>query len=951
MCVEQVDLRKSVAAAKLVECGRVVGEQLFPLMVGAIAESLSVRWVLLCVVDQHDAQKAHTLAFWDNGPAENFAYDLAHTPCSKIVEQGTCAYASDVVQLFPRDKILQKMGAESYVGTPLRAINGQVVGLIAVLHDEPIENTQLAADVLEIFAGRAAAEIERVRSTSVNERLGRVVEDSVSEVYLFNAETYCFELVNRGARENLGYTMDELRRLTPWDLKPDLSKEAFINMVAPLRDGSERVLQFETRHRRKDGTRYDVSVRLQLLGDLDKVFYAAIEDITARNQAARELGLTTQRLNAIINNTMMAIFMMDSRQHCVFMNSAAEHLTGYKLEEVKGRPLHDVIHHTHPDGRHFPLEDCPIDRAFPEENQVQGEETFIHKDGRFYPVAFTASPIRDDEGIAIGTVIEAREITEELRAREALHSFNDALQKRVAEAIEARSKIELQLLQAQKMEAIGKLTGGVAHDFNNLLQVVRGNLEFLARDVAGNEKAEARARNALTAVVRGAKLASQLLAFGRRQPLEPKPINLARLMRELDDMLQRVLGDGVEIETVTAGGLWNCLADPTQVENAVLNLAINGRDAMDGHGKLTIEVGNASLDDAYAAQHVDVTAGQYVMIAVTDNGCGIAPDKLEHVFEPFYTTKPEGQGTGLGLSMVYGFVKQSGGHVKIYSEVDHGTTVRIYLPRTRQDEAMVVQSTLEAVAGTETVLLVEDDLGVRETAAEMLSDLGYRVLKSKNADSALAVIESGAEIDLLFTDVVMPGVLRSTELADLFIQRLPNAAVLYTSGYTQNAIVHAGRLDPGVELLSKPYSREDLSRKIRQVLDRRKVPSTTETGRKPMARPRTVLLLEDEPLIRMSTADMLAELNLTVIEAGTTREANRLLQDSAIDVLIADLTLPDGSGFDVARVAKQANANVLVIFATGKSVNIPPDLSGAKWLSKPYDFTALAKSLSGANTD
>jgi len=301
--------------------------------------------------------------------------------------------------------------------------------------------------------------------------------------------------------------------------------------------------------------------------------------------------------------------------------------------------------------------------------------------------------------------------------------------------------------------------------------------------------------------------------------------------------------------------------------------------------------------------------------------------------------------------MVYGFVKQSGGHVKIYSEVDHGTTVRIYLPRTRQDEAMVVQSTLEAVAGTETVLLVEDDLGVRETAAEMLSDLGYRVLKSKNADSALAVIESGAEIDLLFTDVVMPGVLRSTELADLFIQRLPNAAVLYTSGYTQNAIVHAGRLDPGVELLSKPYSREDLSRKIRQVLDRRKVPSTTETGRKPMARPRTVLLLEDEPLIRMSTADMLAELNLTVIEAGTTREANRLLQDSAIDVLIADLTLPDGSGFDVARVAKQANANVLVIFATGKSVNIPPDLSGAKWLSKPYDFTALAKSLSGANTD
>ncbi len=949
--MEQIDLRKSLAAAKLVECAKVVGEQLFPMMVSAIAESLSVRWVLLCGIDEQDTKQAYTLAFWDNGPAENFAYDLAHTPCANIVEQGTCAYASDIIQLFPRDEILQHMGAVGYVGTPLRAINGEVVGLIAVLHDEPIENTQLAADVLEIFAGRAAAEIERLRGTSVNERLGRVVEDSVSEVYLFNAETYRFELVNRGARENLGYTMDELRQLTPWDLKPDFSPEQFIEMVAPLRDGSERVLEFQTFHRRKDGTRYDVSVRLQLLGDLDKVFYAAIEDTTARNCAARELGLTTQRLNAIINNTMMAIFMMDSRQHCVFMNAAAEQLTGYTLAEVTGRPLHDVIHHTHPDGRHFPLEDCPIDRAFPEENQVQGEETFIHKSGRFYPVAFTASPIRDETGVAIGTVIEAREISEELRAREALHSFNDALQKRVAEAIEARSKVELQLLQAQKMEAIGKLTGGVAHDFNNLLQVVRGNLEFLARDVAGNDKAETRVRNALTAVVRGAKLASQLLAFGRRQPLEPKPINLARLMRELDDMLQRVLGDGVEIETVTAGGLWNCLADPIQVENAVLNLAINARDAMDGHGKLTIEVGNASLDDAYVAQHVDVTAGQYVMIAVTDTGCGIAPDKLEHVFEPFYTTKPEGQGTGLGLSMVYGFVKQSGGHVKIYSEVDQGTTVRMYLPRTRQEEALAASSVVEAVSGSETILLVEDDLGVRETAAEMLSDLGYRVLKSKNADSALAVIESGAEIDLLFTDVVMPGVLRSTELADLFMQRFPNSAVLYTSGYTQNAIVHAGRLDPGVELLSKPYSREDLSRKIRQVLDRRKVQPAPKVFGKAIASRRTVLLLEDEPLIRMSTADMLAELNLTVIEAGTTREAIKLLQDNEVDVLIADLTLPDGSGFDVARTAKQANPEVVIIFATGRSVDTPPDLAGAKWLSKPYDFTTLAKSLSGANSE
>ena len=308
------------------------------------------------------------------------------------------------------------------------------------------------------------------------------------------------------------------------------------------------------------------------------------------------------------------------------------------------------------------------------------------------------------------------------------------------------------------MESIGQLTGGVAHDFNNLLQVISGNLQLLLKEVAGSERSERRVQNALAGVSRGAKLASQLLAFGRRQALDPKVINVGRFVRGLDELLRRALGEEIEIETTVSGGLWNTLVDPGQVEDALLNLAINARDAMNGRGKLTIEVGNAFLNDEYTRIHPDVSPGQYVMLAVTDTGSGIDPEMLDKVFEPFFTTKSEGRGTGLGLSMVYGFAKQSNGHVKIYSELAQGTTVKLYLPRTHQREDVVVEIDQEPVTGgSESILVVEDDEEVRATAVEMLSDLGYRVLRAPEAASALAIVESGISIDLLFTDVVMPG--------------------------------------------------------------------------------------------------------------------------------------------------------------------------------------------------
>jgi len=362
--------------------------------------------------------------------------------------------------------------------------------------------------------------------------------------------------------------------------------------------------------------------------------------------------------------------------------------------------------------------------------------------------------------------------------------------------------VETQLRESQKLDALGQLTGGVAHDFNNLLQVIGGNLQLIAKDVAGNDRAEVRLDNALTGVKRGAKLASQLLAFARRQPLAPRVISLGRLIRGLDDMLRRALGEAVEIETVIAGGLWNALVDAAQMETAILNLAINARDAMQGRGKLTIEAGNASLDDSYTALNPEAAPGQYVMVAVSDTGMGISADLLEKVFDPFFTTKPQGKGTGLGLSMVHGFVKQSGGHIKIYTEVGQGTTVRVYLPRNRDLEDSIAEVTSgPVVGGTERILVVEDDDDVRDTVAGILSELGYDILQARNAESALAIIESGVAIDVLFTDMVMPGNLQSVDLARKARLKVPDIVVLYTSGYSHGALSHSGRVDLGIDLL------------------------------------------------------------------------------------------------------------------------------------------------------
>ena len=518
--------------------------------------------------------------------------------------------------------------------------------------------------------------------------------------------------------------------------------------------------------------------------------------------------------------------------------------------------------------------------------------------------------------------------------------------------ITRRVRAEEMVRQTQKMEAIGQLTGGVAHDFNNLLQVIRTNLDLLSGDVASNTRAEARLRNALAGTERGARLTQQLLAYARRQPLAPVSTNLGRLVGDMTDLLRRTIGETIEIETVVAGGLWNTLVDPGQVENAILNLAINARDAMPAGGKLTIELANSSLDEAYAADHNEVTPGQYVMLAVADTGTGMPPDVLAHAFEPFYTTKGEGKGTGLGLSMVFGFAKQSGGHAKIYSEPGHGTTVKLYLPRSkRPEERPALMPHSAAMGGSECILVVEDEPAVRRAAVDMLGELGYRVLEAENGESAMAVLTSGAGVDLLFTDVVMPGPMISRELARQAHARYPNLAVLFTSGYTENAIIHHGRLDEDVQLISKPYGKDELAHKIRATLAeaKRAAAPTDADAPKPAERALTVLLVEDEPLIRLATVDQLEELGHTVIGAATAHEALRVIEDrNDLDVLLTDVGLPGMNGRDLAVEARRRLPALRIVIATGRTSPATGGMSAladAVHLSKPYHVEQLRQAL------
>lgn len=558
--------------------------------------------------------------------------------------------------------------------------------------------------------------------------------------------------------------------------------------------------------------------------------------------------------------------------------------------------------------------------------------------GELRHLDFIYQPLSNEAGETIGILVLGHDVTEQHVAQTELRQLAEQLESRVEIRTRELEEAQRALRQSQKMEAIGNLAGGIAHDFNNLLQVITGSLQLLSRHVTA-EGDHRHIGNAMTAARRGAQLAAQLLAFGRRQPLEPKVVDPGRLTRDTLDLLRRSVGEGIVIDYRVGSGLWNIIADPTNVETALLNLAINARDAMPDGGRLTIELANARLDEEEARRFADGQAGEYVMIAVSDTGHGIPESLLDKVFEPFFSTKPEGHGTGLGLSMVYGFVKQSGGHLEMHSEVGRGTSVKLFLPRALADEETVEMAPAgDAVTGgRETILVVEDDPAVQETVAHMLRSLGYRTLLAGNAEEGIALLDSGAVIDLIFSDVVMPGRRKSTDLAAHAAVRSPGVPLLFTSGYARDTIVHDGRLDEGVNFLAKPYDREQLARKLRQLLDA----VQPDTSRRAL---RKVVLCEDDVLIRISTVEMLEGLGLEVIETGSVGETLSVF-DESIDALITDMRLPDGNGLMLAQTLRQTWPSLPVVFATGDTLTeLPP---GTRLLGKPYDERMLQQVLNG----
>jgi signal transduction histidine kinase/ActR/RegA family two-component response regulator len=458
----------------------------------------------------------------------------------------------------------------------------------------------------------------------------------------------------------------------------------------------------------------------------------------------------------------------------------------------------------------------------------------VRADGSSFPVLVNAVERRDKADnilfhrITIFNATDRRRYERELlearraaeRASADLRELNLTLEQRVAEAVQARLKAEEILHQSQKMEAVGQLAGGIAHDFNNMLAVIRSSLSLLERRLSKGEDVTRFISAAQEGVDRAAGLTRRLLTFSRQQSLAPEAIHPNQMVSEMSELLRRALGEVVQLETVLAGGLWQVNADKNLLESAILNLAINARDAMPGGGRLTIETANSHLDENYAAEHA-IVAGQYVMLAVTDTGTGMTGDVMAKAFEPFFTTKGIGKGTGLGLSQVFGFVKQSKGHIKIYSEVGHGTSVKIYLPRLRapaEAPKLQVQSALALGSNNEAILLVEDDAQLRSLTAQMLSDLRYNVIEASSGTDALNALARYPEILLVFTDVVMPD-MDGRQLADKARQQRPDLKFLFTTGYARNAIFHNGILDPDAHLLQKPASLEQLAAKVREVLD------------------------------------------------------------------------------------------------------------------------------------
>jgi PAS domain S-box-containing protein len=668
---------------------------------------------------------------------------------------------------------------------------GRIYGLCAasfVLAILLVDNVGLQAKLARLLRSvRLQAASERDLRTERESLFSAVVESS-NDAIITKLLDGTITGWNGAAERLFGFTAAEaigknINIIVPPDRRDEIS-----NIVERIGRG-EPIELYETSRVRKDGSAVEVSLSISPIrlasGKIVGISKAA-RDVTESKRTQHALSQEIEERRRIFDTSNDLILVTDTAGNFIQVSPSVTAILGYQPSDMIG---HSAVEFIHPDDLEHTRREMRAARRG--QSKRNFETRYVNKEGKAVALNWT------------GTWSEPVH----------RHFFigRDLTEKQAAEA---------QLRHAQKMDAVGQLTGGVAHDFNNILTVITGTIGILEEAVADQPQLAAVAKLIDEAAERGANLTKHLLAFARKQPLQPVELDVNALALEAAKLLHPTLGEHIEITPLLAEDAWTALADPNLLMTAVLNLAINARDAMPNGGKLALETSNIFLDESYAGMHSEVAPGNYVMIAVSDTGTGISPALLERVFEPFFTTKEVGRGTGLGLSMVFGFVKQSGGHIKIYSEEGHGTSVKIYLPRATGLQQTPAEAKVSAniEGGNEMVLVVEDDMLVRRYVMTQIQSLGYSTLEAANASDALRFIDEVPGIDLLFTDVIMPGIMNGRQLVDEALKRRPGLKTLFTSGYTENAIVHHGRLDSGVLLLAKPYRKSELARMIRLAL-------------------------------------------------------------------------------------------------------------------------------------
>jgi PAS domain S-box-containing protein len=800
----------------------------------------------------------------------------------------------------------------------------------------------MRVDLVDVHDDEFAIDDARERH---RDKLARVILDSMVQfVALTDAQGNVLE-VNRIALEAAGLKLPDVEGkpcwTTFWWQVSDETREKLRRQIK--RAAAGEFVRWDTPIFGSADRKRTIIIDASLTPVKDrngKVVYILGEgrDITAKASAEREtrtaeageLEKSEDNFRLLVQGVVdYAIYMLDPNGVITSWNAGGERIKGYGSDEIIGQHF----------SRFFTEEDRASDlpgKALAtalREGKYEAEGWRLRKDGTRFWASVVLDAIRDRRGRHIGFAKITRDVTERRQAQLAL-----------AEA-------EQQLFQAQKMEGIGHLTGGVAHDFNNLLTIIIGNLETLQRVAQDGGSDTARLMrltgNAMRGAERAAALTQRLLAFSRQQPLQPKALDVSKLVGSMSDLLRRSLGEQIAIETVLAGGLWQVNADPNQLEVAILNLAVNARDAMPNGGRLTIETSNVHLNESYAASEADATAGEYVSVSVSDTGTGMSPEVMARAFDPFFTTKDVGVGTGLGLSQVYGFVKQSDGHVKIESTVGKGTTLRLYLPRlhaaARADSAVEQPATAPRSAGAETILVVEDDAGVRSHTLESLRDLGYRTRDAANGRSALQALKDNPDIQLLFTDVVLPEGMNGQQLAEQARRLRPDLKVLMTTGYDRNAIQRDGKVGPEVQLITKPFSFAALAAKVRSVLD---MP----------ARSGKILLVEDEILIQMLAVDQLESLGFKVETAASATEAmNKIKLNGDLDAAIVDIGLPDRKGDVLIGEMRAIYPSMPIVVASGYGEAEAQKRFGKHermaFLAKPYAADQLKAVLATLNVE